>query len=469
MRWTWAIFLLAAQAAPEEEYKTKLAQINRNCAAKHYAIGEYLTTSQMHLWAREQYNKVIQFDPDHERAHKRLGDRKGENGWEFDTASKIEGNKKKETDADGLRVKKSYQERLESAGKDISRLWGDLALFCKKGGLEKEAVQAFRKAVEYDPLNAVARKELGYEKDAKGAWISKVERELRKEMKDGIAKAPSGAASTGPTKVETTLGQKHQKREGAHFLFESPHLKDSELAGLLQHAEHAHAMYHKIMGETDDAFRGRKMNHIVLKDKAQHLKYVDAFHTGSPAQKELARKSKGSIGFPACEEYQDTAPMPVLEDWAVHSTVQILSHLFVGGDHLWIHEGTAYHFTRLMKDSAATYCVDLAGTSPGAGESKNLQDPNNWPVILKVWVREGKDPNIDAVLKCGNLAELDGPETVKSWSLIDFLLAEHREKYLEFCRALKAGGKTDEALQAVWGWKSSDLDQRWRSFVKTTY
>jgi tetratricopeptide (TPR) repeat protein len=466
MRTLWPVLLLAFQAAPEEEYKAKLAQISKTCASKHYSIGEYLSSAQMHLWAREQYNKVVEFDPDHEGARRKLGYKKGDSGWENDPSAKVEGNKKKDADAD--KVRKLYTEKLDLAGKDISRLWSDLALWCKKNSLPKEAVDAFRKAIEYDPMNAGARKELGYEKDPKGFWISKVERDLRKEMKDGISKAPSGAASAETTSIETALGLKHARRESVHFLMESPHLKDAELANLIQHAEHAFAMYHKIMGE-DDLFSGRKMDHVILKDKAQHLRFVDAFHKGSPAQKELARKSGGSIGFPVSEEYQDTAPMQVLEDWTVHSTVQILSEIFIGGSYLWIHEGTAYHFTRLMKDSAMTYCVDLAGTSPGAADVKDLRDPANWPVIVKVWVREGKDSNIDKVLKCTSLADFTGPDCIKAWSLIEFLLAEHREKYLAFCRSLKGGANLEEGLKGIWGWTTTDLDQRWKHYVRTTY
>ena len=469
MKWTCAPLLLAAQAATEEEYKQKLTAVHKSCAAKHYSIGEYLTTSQMHLWARAEFNRTVEYDGDHEGARKRLGYKKGDSGWENDPTAKIEGNKKKETDPDGQRVKKTYTERLESAGKDMSRLWSDLALWCRKGSLAKEALEAFRKAVEYDPTSALARKELGYEKDGKGVWVSKAERELRREMKDGIAKAPSGAASAEAGEVERALGQKHAHRESGHFLVEAPHLKDAELAGIAQHGEHAYAMYHKIFGAADDLFGGRRMNAVILKDKAQHLRYVDAFHKGPAAQKELARKSSGTGGFPRTEAFQDTMPLPVFEDWIIHQTVQMLSYFFVGGDHLWIHEGTAYHFTRLMKDSAAWTCVDLAGTSPGAGENKNLKDPANWPVILKVWVREGKDPNIDAVVKATNLAEFDGPESIKGWSLVDFLLAEHHDKFLDLCKALKQGAALEEALKAVWGWTSADLDMRWKRFVTATY
>src|ERR1041384_5030524 len=104
------LFAAAGVAGQADEYKEKLEQINKNCAAKHYSIGGYLTTSQMHLWAREQYNKTIQFDPDHESARKRLGYKKGDSGWENDPTAKIEGNKKKESEPEGQRVRKSYTE-----------------------------------------------------------------------------------------------------------------------------------------------------------------------------------------------------------------------------------------------------------------------------------------------------------------------------------------------------------------------
>jgi hypothetical protein len=189
-------------------------------------------------------------------------------------------------------------------------------------------------------------------------------------MKEGLAKAPQGAPYSADTEVEQKLGLKHLKRESAHFLVESPHLKESELAGLIQHAEHAYAMYHKILGQ-DDLFGGQKMRHVVLKDKAQHDRFVDLFRKGSPAQIDLAKKSKGGIGFPLSEHYQDTQPLPGVEDWVVHSMVQELSPAFAEGNHHWLHEGAAYHFTRLIKGSAATYCVDLAGT----GIKVSIVDP----------------------------------------------------------------------------------------------
>jgi hypothetical protein len=397
-----------------------------------------------------------------------MGYKKTEDGkWEDDPTAKQEfGNKKKGEDA--AKVQKGWNDKVETAGKDLSRQWSDLALWCKKNTLEKESADAFRKALEYDPGNATARKELGYEKVGKsGVWISKFERELRKEMKDGIAKAPQGTDSTAESDVEKALGVKTKKRESGHFVIESPHMSGPDMISIMQHVEHAYAMYHKIFGQ-EDLFGGRKMTHVILKDKPQHERYIDAFRKGSAAEIDLSKKSTGSMGFPRSEQNQETRPIESVRDMAVHSTIQMLSNLYTKGEHHWLHEGTSYHFTRLMLDTAATYCVDLAGTSP-ANRGKDYKDPDDWPIVCKVWVRENKDPDMLAILKCTNVQELDGAETVKAWSLIEFLITEHRERFIKLCSALGSGTDVEKAFKEVFEWSVEDLDRRWKTYVKASY
>jgi hypothetical protein len=414
--------------------------------------------------------------PEHEGARKKLGYKKNDLGeWESDPNAKQEfGNKKKGEDAE--RIRKQYVDRLDSAGRDLSRQWGDLALFCKKNSMAAEAGTAFMKALEYDPANATARKELGYEKDAKGVWMSKSERELRKEMKDGIPKAANGGPSTSDTDTEKGLGLKMKKRETEHFFFESPHLKDEQLALLAQHGEHAYAMFHKLFAQ-QDLFRGQKLGFVALKDKAQHTSYVNAFYKSpDPARMKLALDARATGGFPRCEIYQETAPDALLQDWVIHSSIEAMLRFWCGEKYCWILEGMALHFTRLMKESALLHCVDLAGTSP-QNKGKNYSDPADWPVICRVWVRENKDPDLTAILKRTNFGEFDGADAVKSWSLVEFLLAQHREKFIEFLMALKESndGKPTEgllveaALKKTWGWTINDLDYRWKQYVKVAY
>ena len=462
-----ALIGLQAAASPEEEYKAKLATLSKNAAAKHYQIGDYLSGAQMHLWAREQFYKAIESDPEHENARRKLGFKKNDEGkWESDPSIKQEfANKKKDAEAD--KVRKAYSDKLELAGKDLGRQWADLALWCRRSKLETESQEAFRKALEYDPGNATARKELGYEKTQKGSWISKFERELRKEMRDGIAKAPQGAASEGETEIEKRLGQKHKKKETGHFRIEAPHLTEPQLTGLLQHAEHAYAMFHKIF-KREDILGGRRLQIAVLKDKAQYVKFVDAFYEGSAARKELTLRCRATTGAGTFTLYQDTDPIAMVEDSVVHSTTQTLMSAWTKGEYCWLLEGLSFHFTRLMKDTALLHCVDLAGTSP-ENRGKNYTQPEDWPVVYKVWVRDGKDPDINAIVKCANFAELDGAESVKSWSLVEFLLAEHRDKFIALCEALAEGKDIEAALKSAFGWSTADLDQRWKAYVKMAY
>jgi hypothetical protein len=460
---------LALQGTPQDEYKTKLLALNKSTAAKHYAIAEYLSGAQMFLWAREQLYKTIEFDPDHEGARKKLGYKKNDDGqWESDANAKQEfGNKKKAEDAD--KIRKQYGDRLDSAGKDLSRQWADLGFFCKKNMLAAEMAESFTKALEYDPANASARKELGYEKDAKGVWMSKVERELRREMKDGIAKAPGGQAGTATPEAEAIVGSKLKCRESEHYVIESPHLNDAQMGLVLQNAEHAYAMFHKLFSQ-EDLFKGQKYYFVILKDKAQHQKWVDAtYKTDNEALKKLARdEAVATGGYPRHEVFQETRPDAFLQDDVIHSTAQTLMGLWCGEKHCWVLEGMAMHFTRLMKESAMMHCIDLSGTSP-KNKGKNYTDPADWPVVCRVWVREGKDPDLTTILKRTNFGEFDGADAVKSWSLVEFLLAQHREKFITFLQQFKEGKDVEQALKEAWGWTINDLDYRWKQYVKVAY
>jgi len=467
-------------ASPQDEYKTKLTALSKSTAAKHYAIADYLAGAQMFIWAREQLYKTIEFDPDHEGARKKLGYKKGDDGWESDPNAKQEfGNKKKGEDAE--RVRKQYVDRLDSAGRDLSRQWGDLALFCKKNSMAAESAAAFSKALEYDPANATARKELGYEKDPKGVWMSKAERELRKEMKDGIVKAAGGAPTTRESQAEKAAGVKTKKRESEHFVCESPHLADASMGTILQHAEHTYAMFHKLFNQKD-LFSGGKLTLLVLKDKTQHDRYVDNAYKGDVARMQLLHDCRCTGGFPYMEIYQETAPDALLHDWAIHMVTQILMEVWCGSSFCWVLEGMALHFCRLMKDTSLVHCVDLAGTSP-RNKGKNYSDPADWPVICRVWVRENKDPDMTAIMKRTNFGEFDGADAVKSWSMVEYLLAQHREKFIEFLMHVKEltqpkdgqkegvvdAGVVEAALKKIWGWTINDLDYRWKQYVKVAY
>ena len=458
------IALLLVQSGPEAEYRQRLDKVLKNGAARHYSVGEYLRTSQMHQWAREQYLRAIALDPDHEHARKRLGYLKGEGGWAVDPDAKIEtANRRKDADAD--RIRKSLDDRLEQAGRDLGRQWAELAAWCRKSMLPKEAEAAYRRCLESDPDHASARKELGYEKRAGGGWMTKAEREFRAEMRDGLAKSGGGTAVEGDSAFRGIVGAPTRMREGLAVLVETTHLKDPQMAEVVRRADHAVVMFRKAFGPVSALGGSGKLRLLVLKDQGQHQRFVRAHFQGP--QLELALKARAAGGGGAAEIWQGDAPDLLVYDWAVHTTMHALLREWTKPEHCWLYEGLGLHFSKLMQDTAHVYCVDLAGTRT-ENQGKRFTQPEEWPSICKVWVRDGTDPDLAAVLKCTSFAELDGAETVKGWSLTDFLLAEHREAFGRFIEALR-GKDVEAAAKEAFGWTLPELDERWRAYVRANY
>jgi hypothetical protein len=465
-----AIFGQAGQDAPAkppaEEYKDRVARVRESLAEEHYKVGEYLAGVSMHRWAREEYRKSVGFSADHAEARKRLGYVQKDGEWEPDPNAPLETeNKKKGTEEEKL--KQEYDKRVEKLGKNIGRLWAELGNWCEKNKLKPEAEAAWKLAIEYDPLNTDSRKKLGYVRQKDGPWLSKFETSLRKEMKEGMAKSPSGSPHKEETEVEADLGWKHEKRKSVHFLVQAAGQNQEWLSKEVKHGEHAYAIFHKMFNQKEELF-SQEYNLIVVKDKSAHEAYVDKYvQSGDQTRKDFLKKMNGIGGFPRSlwikGERED------VHDWVIHVTTESLFEHLVGGSRPWMKEGLAYHFTKTMLGTAGVMCVNLAGT--GSGGEKNLQNPEDWPLVIRTWIKESKDPAMAEVFKCKEIAELSGSETVKGWSMIDFLITEHRERFIEFLSKLRGQREEDDekTLKEVFGWTLEDFDLRWRTYARASY
>jgi hypothetical protein len=450
---------------PAEEYQDRLARIKEALASEHFGVGEYLAGMGMHRWARDEYRKALSFNANHAETRKRLGYVMKDGEWEPDQDAAMETENKKKGD-DEVKARQDYDKKAEALGKKIGRMWGDTGNFCDRNKMKAEAEAAWRLAIEYDPMNSESRKKLGFTRQKDGPWLSPFEVKIRKEFKEGIAKAPGGSPSKEQTEVEADLGWKHEKRKSKNFLIQAPKEQDWLMAEI-KHAEHAYAMFHKVFNQKEDLFQTPFLM-VVAPDKAAHERYVDRyFQGGDSTYREFAKKATGWGGYPRGET--TLGNRPDLHDWVVHSAAEDLFAHLVGGRRPWMREGVAYHFTKSMLSTANTMCVNLAGT--GSGGEKNLQNPEDWPLVIRTWIKESKDPSIAEVFKCREVAELSGAETVKGWSIIDFLMTEHRDKFLDYCSKLR-GQKEEEdekTLQEVFGWTLEDLDLRWKTYARASY
>jgi len=469
---------------PDQEYANKIANIKSSLADEHASIGFFLSGAGMWQWSRVEFQNGLKaitcicgqgactLPPGgaHEKANKGLGLvawSDDEKRYGIDPAAKPIETRNLKKGEDAERIWSEYQKKLETLGKKIGKLYFDLGAFCQKAlPAEKEkADAAFRTAIEYDPANKDARTKLGHLKQPNGSYQSKEEVALRKDMKEGRAKAPKGSPSQTQTEVEKKLGLAMKKQAGEHILIQSPHLDVKSLEILIQWGEHTYALFHKVFNQ--NSLFNQRDEWTILQTRDQHIKYVDTIlANASPEHKKLAKECGGS----GDECFQDTRPLESMEDWVIHHTAQTCSQLLAGGDRHWLHEGMAFYFTKHMHASAHWACTDLRGTGPG-GEQKNYSDPATWELVIREWLRTNKDPDINKVYKCRKLSELKGGDPVKAWSLVDFLATEHREKFIEYMQKLRASKEDeDEAtLQSVFGWTLQELDNRWKIYARSAY
>ena len=466
-----AIVGIAAQdppaKPPAEDYKDRMAKIKETLAEEHYKVGEYLFGVSMHRWARDEFRKSIGFSPDHAEARKRLGYVKKEGDWEPDPDAKLETENKKKGEEEA-KLKGEYDKRVARLGSTIAKQWADLGNFCDKNKMKAEAEAAWKLAIEYDPLNNDSRKKLGYVRQGKdGPWLSKFEAEWRKQAKAGIAKAPPGAPQKEETRVEADLGWKHEKRKSPHFLIEVAGHNQEWLTQAVKHGEHCYAMFHKLFNQTEDLFQ-QPLNIVIVKGKNEHEQYIDKYDQGDAASKAFSKKMGGQFGFPQSEIVQ--GDRKDLHEPIVHVTAQFLSTHLTGGSRPWVHEGIAFHFGYQIMGTGGTFCTNMAGTGSGGGD-RDYSRMEDWPLIIRTLIKEAKDPPMIEVFKCKDFAELSGAEAVKAWSMVDFLVTEHREKFLEFLSKIR-GQKEEEdekTLNEVFGWSLDAFDTRWRVYARASY
>jgi hypothetical protein len=465
-----AIFALVAlfqDPDPASEYRSRMDAVKRFMSTRIAAVGTYLAEKDQHASARLIWSRAIYFDPEHDDVRRRLGERRRDGGgWEPDPDARIKtanGAKKEEELA---RLQKEAGKRLADAEKAIGLEWTAIGNLAEKAGLKAEAEAAWREAVQFYPDGDSARKKLGYEKDRSGIWRLAADREWREAMATGLAKASAGAEDTAKSAVAEKVEATFARRTSEHFIVESSYLDQGALTDLVQRAEHCWEMFHRAFNQ--QALLKQKYDFVFFKDAAQYEKYIDAFHKGTDAEKSFSKKQTGWGNFPLRGARTGDRQISSCQDFVLHYPAQAMMANLTGGKPLWLLEGAALLFSSSIMDTAIWACVDMASTGTGGG-ARNLRDPKNWRVVVKSWIEEGKDPNIDELVKCTKWAEFSGAEAVKAWSLLDFLLTEHRERAIAFLSDIRAQKDTGEAsMQKVFGWPLSEFDARWRTWARAT-
>ena len=127
----------------------------------------------------------------------------------------------------------------------------------------------------------------------------------------------------------------------------------------------------------------------------------------------------------------------------------------------WFDEGAGHWYEEMRFQRTATYCMD---------ESNSDLDweGGQWRVAIKNWLR--KKP--DAILP-GLLAKLSGTlwpeEHGLSWSLYDWVVAEHRTKLKPLLMGFKDGKDARDLFREHLGLTVPQAEAAWRAWVEKTY
>jgi hypothetical protein len=148
-------------------------------------------------------------------------------------------------------------------------------------------------------------------------------------------------------------------------------------------------------------------------------------------------------------------------DACLHYAVHLLAQAWAGvqSTQAWLYEGLAAYAGIRLAGRQNTWCVQLAGTSAGAGWA-DRPDPAVWASEAAALL-SGPDAVPARALFGASLNGLDLRMLLQSWSLVRWLVDEHPEEARALLAAMRAGAQPVEAFRVATGMTPEALDVAW--------
>ena len=141
----------------------------------------------------------------------------------------------------------------------------------------------------------------------------------------------------------------------------------------------------------------------------------------------------------------------------------------------WLHLHTLVFLSRTLRGHGIQSIRDApTGLDPNSPAMKEHISYPFWHQMIREQIWLGDDPPIKASI--GNaVSTMLWRSRLKGWSLVDFLLAEHRKKFNEFLKAVDFKTRDpkdptgEKTFFKVFEWSPEELEMRWRRFVLENY
>ncbi|MFC1524940.1 tetratricopeptide repeat protein [Planctomycetota bacterium] len=433
-------FLIVEAKAKIEGYQDKLARLKPDDIKGHYQLGLWCLRYKLSEQAKNQFQKVIELNPDHKKARDKLGYIKYKDKWiKPEDKTKIE-----------------YQEKLILIKENDVKGHYELGFWCKQKGLLDEAKIELEKAIKLDPQYVKARKELGYVK-YKNEWVMKKEAE---KLKQGYIKHE---------KYGWVKKEEIPYLDKGFLKFKDKWLPKEEIEKLRQQWENAWEIesehyivytnmprvFGELMSEELEEFYRAYLEHFQIKSKAHSKAKAFIFKTLDDAKKENAdmfylQNHKAYYRSGMLYMYGGDAGLGVTT--AVrHEAAHHINHMYTLGLPEWIEEGLAVYaqYSSYENDKLIFGPILQHGFAQVFFESIEKGTYLKIKDILTVPVRT-------RAIQYGTYM-----------SLVQFFIHAHQGRYREAYINYVFGSQSGDFVKTVYGGTVEELEKEWLEYSKT--
>lgn len=442
-------------------YKQKRKALDETDAEAVFALATWCRENSLSKQARALFEKTVEVDPKHARAHKALGHVRHEGEWmrpeERDAA--LERAADAEKRAQGLVLYEG-----EWVAKEV------------RDAKEQGLVQFEGRWVSPEELRVLR----GLVQDEEGNWVHR----------DALA------ARAEAERLEKELGVRLRLHDTEHFLVRSA-LDKKHIQALGEALEKGHRVFHTTFGIQKDLFKHRLLPVIEVKERRKFQDFLEIFakdHEMSEAWLGVAQQAIGTYHFdpPLIAEYLGSRAEQNLVNGAVNKLGRILANLFYYNFNYlpaWFEEGMAVWLEVEVCGNCTTYYLGAPGSSARSRYSKPKPDvskrfdPNKgwilhgeWILMLRDAVEAEEDTPIHRLLYM-EATEFGSLDIAKCWSFIDYWVREDPKSFVKFIRLIRekmprynsaitprqASEIQEKAFKEAFGRRLIELEDEWKS------
>jgi hypothetical protein len=459
--------LLAAAAAGQDEERTRefevrLGGARREAAKAHVRIARLCT--EEHLWAPRWHEllRAVDLDPKNEEAQKGLG-RKLENGaWipDPDQTPILENDMPA---ADAAAALSRYRGKRRAEFEPVTAELEELAEMAEVRDLPHAAL-IWRHILEYFPNHSRALARLGWQR-FEGVLIPPDEYGWREQGKRRVLDADEGTVLTQPTEAALLSKFALAGRKTANFVYEGMY-SDGEMCAVIRSAEAARSLLVETLGISDE-IRLPPVSGIFLRRKGDHERFLNrALELGNLEKIALADLPRWeAIDEHRFESWEVRPTLDYQKEVAAHMTTLFVLRDFARLDEtpVWFSQGLAYWVSDRLFGTARVFSVPSMDVKM---DRQDIWKTPRWRRKLAQLAWDGVDEPIKPLLKSG-VEALTAEGVMKSWSLVDMLIAAGRPAIQGFLADLKRGSASGPALKEALGAKNyAALELKWEAHVR---